>query len=783
MDKRVFHLTVLFILIALPAGPARAHTYPLRNYTVENGLPQSSILCMLQDRRGFFWFGTQSGVCRFDGFDFETFGRESGLTPSRVVCLLEDRLGGVWAGTAEDGLHRFDGARWSRQLAREGAGGEVRALVETPGGAIWAATPAGLLRRDARGWAALPFPGERRGAGALSLAVGPGGEVWCGTAGQGVGRLGEGGWSFTGRRDGLPLGSVNGLLFDRRGRLWAISPDDGAAVLENGAWSPVDALRAAGVDQLTSLRLDAGGNVWVTSRGSGAAGLLPGGVVRFTRDEGLLSDDILCMDQDREGNYWFGSISGLSRLKGMQFINFTPRDGLPDGMVWAIHEEPDGETLLLGCNSGGISTCDGEKWRPWESPDWIRRTAVRCFLRDSRGRLWVGTSGGLACLEGKRWTRLRPADGLPGLVVRALAEDRSGRVWVATDRGLGILDGSRWSAPPPNPLFGRQVINALHTDRGGRVWAGNHNGAAVFDGRSWRNFTTREGLPDNRVTSFSEGPDGRLWITTFGGGICRRDGESFRVWNHTHGLSNDFAYFTVHHGGVVYVGTNGGLNRFDGHAFKVYRYEDGLASSEVNLGACLRDRRGRIWIGTVAGLTCFEPRADGVNRTPPLVSVTSVRLMENGYTLRDGESLRHDQNNLRFEYIGIHHSAPESVVYRYTLEGLSEHWIQTRHRVVTIPFLPPGSYTFRVMARNPEGVWSLGPASVHFEIRPPYWTTWWFRGALLLLAGALLFGVRRVEIRRLRARSAMEEELRLAARIQGRLMPGGPPSIAGSPHR
>lgn len=779
MGKRVLQLTTFFILTYLSSGPAGAHTYPLRNYTVENGLPQSSILCMLQDRRGFFWFGTQSGVCRFDGFDFETFSRESGITPSRVLCLLEDRLGGIWAGTADDGLHRWDGARWSRQLAREAAGGELRALVEAPGGSVWAATADGVLRRDDRGWVRLPFPAERRGVGALSLAAGPGGEIWCGTAGGGVGRFKAGRWSFIDHNDGLPMDTVTALLFDRRGRPWVISAAGGAAVLENGSWTTVDTVRALGIERLTSIRLDAAGNVWLTSRGMGAVGLLPQGAVRFTRDEGLLSDDLLCMEQDREGNYWFGSISGLSRLKGMQFINFTPRDGLPDGMVWAIHEEPDGKTLLLGCNSGGISTCDGEKWHPWESPDWIRRTAVRCFLRDSRGRLWVGTADGLACLEGRRWARHRPEDGLPGAVVRALAEDRAGRVWVATDRGLGIRGERGWSAVPSNPLFGRQGISALHTDREGRMWVGNPEGAAVYDGRSWRNFTTREGLPDNRVTSFSEGPDGKLWITTFGGGICRLDGGAFTVWNQTHGLSNDFTYFAVHHSGVVYVGTNRGLNRFDGHAFKVYRQEDGLASSEVNIGASLKDSRGRIWVGTVAGLTRFDPRTEGTNHVPPLVYVTSVRLMENGYTLRDGESLRHDRNNLRFEFIGIHHSAPESVVYRYKLEGLSDQWIQTRQRVVTIPYLPPGDYTFRVMARTPDGVWSPNSGSVHFEIRPPYWTTWWFRGALMLLAAVLLLVVRRIEIRNLRARSAIEEELRLAARIQGRLMPGSPPRVEG----
>lgn len=779
MDKRVSHLAILFILLLLPVGPAGAHTYPLRNYTVENGLPQSSILCMLQDRQGFFWFGTQSGVCRFDGFEFETFGRESGITPSRVVCLLEDRFGGIWAGTADDGLHRWNGARWSRQLTREAAGGEVRALVEAPGGVVWVATAAGVLRRDGRGWVKLPFPGGRRGVGALCLAVGPGGEIWCGTDGGGVGRFGAGGWLFTGRVDGLPMDTVTALLFDRRGRPWLISPADGAAVLENGSWTTVDTIRALGIERLTSIRLDAAGNIWLTSRGMGAVGLLPQGAVRFTRDEGLLSDDLLCMEQDREGNYWFGSISGLSRLKGMQFINFTPRDGLPDGMVWAIHEEPDRKTLLLGCNSGGISTCDGEKWHPWNSPDWIRRTAVRCFLRDSRGRLWVGTSDGLACLDGKRWTRHHVEDGLPGAVVRALAEDRAGRVWVATDCGLGVRDGLRWVAAPANPLFGRQGINALFTDREGRVWAGNSKGAAAFDGRSWRNFTTREGLPDDRVTSFSEGPDGKLWVTTFGGGICRRDGETFTVWNQTHGLSNDFTYFAVHHGGVVYVGTNRGLNRFDGHTFKIYLHEDGLASSEVNIGASLKDSRGRIWIGTVAGLTRFDPRAAGTNHVPPLVYVTSVKLMENGYTLRDGESLRHDRNNLRFEFIGIHHSAPESLVYQYNLEGLSDQWIQTRQRIVTIPYLPPGEYSFRVRARTPDGVWSPRPDSVRFEIRPPYWSTWWFRGVFLLLAAALLLVVRRIEIRNLRARSAIEEELRLAARIQGRLMPGSPPRVEG----
>ena len=190
----------------------------------------------------------------------------------------------------------------------------------------------------------------------------------------------------------------------------------------------------------------------------------------------------------------------------------------------------------------------------------------------------------------------------------------------------------------------------------------------------------------------------------------------------------------------LWIGTVNGLNRFNGKSFKTYTARDGLISSEMSHSTCLKDSQGNLWFGTADGISRFNLDLDRKNTVAPPVYITALSVMGKNRPLSPHLSLKHDENYLRFEFIGICFTSPEDVVYNYRLHGTDSEWFETKDRYISYPSLNPGRYTFEVSARNNDGVESLKPAEFFFRILPPFWQTLWFQmlSILLLLSGAVL---------------------------------------------
>jgi signal transduction histidine kinase len=165
--------------------------------------------------------------------------------------------------------------------------------------------------------------------------------------------------------------------------------------------------------------------------------------------------------------------------------------------------------------------------------------------------------------------------------------------------------------------------------------------------------------------------------------------------------------------------------------FKTYTARrHGLATDYWITG--FKDRQGSFWLGGQEGITRFTPPPLKTNTVPPPVYITSVNVLEKEVPLARLGQLSHKQNYIRFQFVGLCFSAPESVVYRYKLENIDRRWRETQTPSVPYPYLPPGNYRFRVKAFNNDGIESSAPAEIVFEIRPPFWRTWWFMLLVLL---------------------------------------------------
>ena len=307
------------------------------------------------------------------------------------------------------------------------------------------------------------------------------------------------------------------------------------------------------------------------------------------------------------------------------------------------------------------------------------------------------------------------------------------------------------------------MVVSVIEDREGNVWFGTYGGGVSrFNGETFTNYNSENSLPGDNILSIEEDKNGKLWFATNKGLSCYDDGQ-FVNYTTKEGLSHNKCYFVQRDDdGNLWIGTNRGVNRFDGLSFKVYTSEDGLASDEMNTNAVCKDSRDHLWFGTADGVTRYNPELDEPNLVPPPVHITRFRVFEQDTALISGIKLKHDMNYLRFNFVGLCLTAPETVNYQYKLEDIDKNWKNSNLRTVQYTSLPPGKYTFLVKAQNNDGIWSEQPAVLGFIITPPFWKTWWFIVTSILLIVGMAYGwhekrVRNIEMQRRKLETQVAE--------------------------
>ncbi len=631
-------LVGLLLLFLGVSGELRAQNRSIRfeRLSLEHGLSQGTVMCMLQDRTGFLWFGTQDGLNRFDGYGFEVFKTDptdhTTLPADWIVALAEDGDGNLWVGTEGGGLARWDGyGSFGRFQYDPGdssslSGNRVRSLYADRSGRLWIGTfESGLDRFDPRDEKFEHFQHDPADPSSLSddrvraIYETRAGELWIGTLGGlnrydvAVGRF-ERYLHQPAVEDSLSDDGVLSIIEDRSGTLWV------------GTESGLN-------------RLDAG-----TS-----------GFVRYRHDPAdsasLGQNRVRALFEDRSGRLWVGTDDGLSLRESPEsgFANYRNDPGNPSslsaGRVTSLLQD-NGGVLWVGIQGGGAS-----KWNPatWAFAHYqadssgasgLTSNAVFAFSEDVEGRLWIGTLGGGINVLDRTAGRFRqfrhdPQDptSLADDQVASLLHDSQGSLWVGTfTRGLSRLDPEtgafrHFRNDPERPeSLAHDVLSPLFEDRQGTLWVGTFGGGLDRFERETETFVHHRNDPEDpaslsndRVTSFVEDAGGFLWIGTYGGGLNRFDRENerfLRLRSDSERPSNlsSATVFTLHidASGSLWAGTQVGLHRLERldeaseHAsFRHYYERDGLPNDTVY--GLESDQHGRLWLSTNDGLARFDP--------------------------------------------------------------------------------------------------------------------------------------------------------------------------------
>jgi len=744
----VIHALTVLLVLGLTAVNASAQRYRFRHFGPEDGL-NSAVTALLQGGDGFLWVGTGNGLFRYDGAHFQRFGMEDGLPSATVRCLKEAPDGAIWVVTGR-GLARLRNNRF--EAADTGTATlNLLALDIAVDGAIYVGYDRGMLVGAAPPGRASPkftpldnAPREPVN-GILAEANG---KIWFGCGLQ-LCVLEGGRLHIFDQRNGLPPEQWGFILRDRSGALWLRGPRR-LSVLppRDNSFQSRDTGLPQSSNTSLSLLEDRQGHLLVATD-AGVGRLIDGRWEVIGTAQGLQSAAVTALLQDHEGSLWIGLWgSGVARWPGpLEWAGWSAADGLGSGIVWAVRRDLAG-TLWVGTDRGLVRMQCNSPPKVLTARDGLGGDKVKSLLLAPDGAIWAASlPGGVSRLDpkGGRPHVYAKAAGLDSDRIIAIHLDRDGRLWASTTEGLFRSDSLQ-----PNLRFERQLPPGVPadtmfyrflTDREGRLWVGSARGLFRFDHGNWSRFTTAVGLKDNAVSHLAQTADGAIWLAYREAlGLSRISfgpaGVEIAHVGQRDGLPGDyFLLLGLDARGRLWAGTDNGVALRSPSGWTVFTHEDGLIWDDCAANAFLAEPDGRVWIGTLRGLARYTPGDNPAPLSPPVV-ITSLRFGE-----RSADPGSHGGSHLQIpfrdhdflaSFAGLSFLNESRIRFRYRLEGLEDDWVETAERAVRYPSLPPGSYRFRVSARNPGGVWSPAPAEASFRIVPPWYRAPWF----LVLAGA-----------------------------------------------
>ncbi len=747
-------------ILGLSAPAAFAQRYTFKFYGDDEGLKNLAVQAVLQDRAGFLWAGTQNGLYRYDGNHFTAYSTADGLPGARVESLYESGDGTLWVGT-DGGLARRTENKFQPVELRGPQGILAHELIGRQGissdraGRLYLATDQGLLigtpgQKGVR-FERAPRPSGKNPNEVTSVYSDGSGTVWYG-CGMALCHFENGVASDVSAADGLPPGPWEAILGDLDGNLWVRSAS--ALYLRSNGSSRFVAQPGPPPSSNTfpTLALDPSGRLLVPTN-QGLARRTPTGWEIINAGQGLTSNDISAVIQDREGSIWLGLLgSGLARWLGYnEWQGWSTQEGLSRESIWSVARDTTGR-LWVGTQFG-LDYADESNGRiTWKQSRLAGLDMVRALAANPDGSLWVGSEpGGLRQIDPRtgQVRIVRESNGLPPGGVRSVMVDRAGYVWVSASTGLFR---SRAPAPlgaplaldpqsPPGTQVGERFPKIIQ-DNAGRIWAAGDLGLARWSKGVWTRFTKRDGLRSNNLAQLAAGPDGAVWAgyrDAFG--ISRLDvsSEKLKVTNYTitDGLHSDKTLFLGFDASArLWVGTDHGVDILDHAVWRHFGRSEGLIWDDCNSNAFLMEEGGGVWVGTSRGLSHYLPSAAPAPNVPPPVVFTSVRFGDKEVSPASlPVDVHYGDAFLRLRFAALTFLQESSVLFRYRMASGAP-WIETSERELSFPALSPGDYALEVEARNAQGMWSAQPARLTFQVGAPWWQSWWFRiGSALVALG------------------------------------------------
>lgn len=742
-----------------------AQEYYFRQYSRDDGLPQSTVRDIYQDQEGYVWLATDGGgVVRFDGHKMSHFSVRNGLADNAVSCIVQDRAGNIWLGGLRRGLSRFDGQVFHRYDESHGLSSKgIHAILELSPGVIWLGTAGGdILAGDIEGnFKPLQIQGLDKGHPILGIGRTPDQRIIILTKGMGCGFLSSDLKTYT-IAPGVPSENVNCMAISPKGEMW-IGTSHGVSIWNGTRFDSPPGLQSLSNQFITDIHWMSDGTQCIATYSDGLFLYDRGQLSHLQTSEGLTSPSLLSLTQDNEGNLWIGTYrGGVNLFLGKELSSINHKHGLCSDIIRAISEDTEGH-IWFGTYQSGVCRYDGPQFTQFGVEQGMPSEMIQDILPLPTGEMLFGTLNGLAVKESKKLRTIKIEDGLSDNFIRCMALTPNQGLWVGTEDGgaaLLTLDLPKASAKVVRTIEkvnGTSVGNIrwMSISRTGGLAIATSEGIIIEEKGKLSIIDRKSGLPESRINTVMHDPAGNIWAGCEGGGLVflpadfLHQPDSFFLFDATNGMEEDNVLSLALDGdGNLWVVTESGVQVLNHRLFLEKRQIDfnrfdrnnGYTGHENLRNAIHVDRKGNVWIGTVRGAHLFRAGILDRQNKPPKVVLDDVQLfrekvdwvakglqLDSLSGLPQNLVLPYDQNHLTFEFTGIHFTNPARVEYRHRLVGFDREWSKPSNSpLVTYSNLAPGSYTFELQAAASQSDWERSPIQFSFSIRPPWYYTWWF---------------------------------------------------------
>jgi ligand-binding sensor domain-containing protein/serine phosphatase RsbU (regulator of sigma subunit) len=719
--KLIFRIFLFLFSLSLFAQET-----PMKYYTVKEGLANSLVPSIFQDKQGNLWFPTLGGgVSKFNGSIFKTYGAENGLANQMIRAVTEDSNGRILFGSMGSGVFYIE--RDSvLQFNNDSLPKEIFALQTDKNGIVWAATNGGVFQLFGND-SIVSFSENKNlpNYAVTHINCSDDGDIWFAYDSEyGLYRFSKNKLTKFDKDNGLTNGRILNSFHDSEKNTW-VTTDNGLFIIKHNS-NTAEKIENANLPPyyLFEIVEPKKGLLLI---GSQLNGLLFFDVKKrkviksIGQKNGLKSALIFRTFLDQENNVWFSNWGdGVARLQLSGFTKYEENSGIKSRIVYNIQKTDNG---LLCATSSGISLSQGKSFLPIQ-PLKVNGTILQVFK--NKDEIFCARERDLLVINGnsvKTFTQTNLQS------VKGITSDNHGNVYVAGWGGsISIYNGKDFNQITDTSVAGIKYYYCAFTDSKGKLWFGSWDaGLVCFDGAKWTRYSQKNGLPSDKITSVTEDKQGNIIIGTNGGGFAIYDGSKFKIINSAKGLPSNSVYaITVDEHNTLWIGFQGIIASFNlkNNEIKTFSNESGF-DGDVMFNAITADH-DTLWIGTNNYLWKYVPK-DAIELNKNLrIFIKNLKVNYNLVSMNDHSVFAYNENKISFEYFTTQIFKNTSVKYSYRLLGADTTFSPlTNQNEITFQELANGTYTFEVKACIGNDCSDI-TASYQFTINPPFWKTWWF---------------------------------------------------------
>lgn len=815
MKKGILILAILLILSSVAAG----QSYYFRHYQVENGLSNNAVICCVQDKKGFLWFGTKDGLDRFDGYTFKIFRNDpddkNSIGNNFIHSLYIDNQDILWVGT-DRGIYKYDATSESFYLLPAPFTEGVSDIKMDTKGNLWFISAFNLFKYNEAEKKLRQFQVPQYFE-ATSICTLPDSSVWISTSNGLLKKYIPASDSFETfdmfQHSAKTVSNwIERLYATDKCNILIGTSNQGVKLFETKTKTYKDILtyNADKTEIFARNFLQTGENEYWIATESGifiydlATGKATNLHKEYNNPYSISDNAVYTFCKDKEGGIWAGTYFGGINYYAKQplsFIKYFPEKGknsLSGNVVREIHQDQYGN-LWIGTEDAGLNKLDTptgsfSSFQPTGKKNGVSYTNIHGLLATGN-ELWIGTfEHGLDVMNiqtGKvmhHYSKGTDSNSLRSNFIYCLYQSKSGEIMIGTTIGAYRYNrhSDNFSLLDNFPLY--NWYSCIIEDKSGAIWASTYgNGIHYYNPKTKKSKNYRykaddkNSLASDRVNSIFEDSDHNLWFATENG-LCKlnRQQDNFKRYSTKTGFPSNFILSILEDDKKnLWISTSKGLISFDTNSEHtiVYTKVNGLLNDQFNFNSAYKDDKGRMYFGSVKGMISFHPDESAESQFVPLVYITSLQVknkellinkddspLKRSITYTDKVTLTYHQSTFNIDFASLSYTSPEMTRYAYKMEGLNEDWVYLpTNQKVYYTQLKPGNYKFKVKATINNGNHEGPETILAITILPPWWASTWayFFYALLGLL-VIIFLVRSYHKRTREKHQHKLEQLELA---------------------